>query len=151
MSIFDPDSFMNETTTESNDTSMAPIPPGEYSAQIEKVEGRVVNGKDGERAVLDVTYSILDEEVKTSLGRTVLTVRQTVWLDLNSNGKIDAGKGKNIGLGKLRTAAGLNDPGKPFAPPMLVGQVVKVSTGLRADRNDPSIQYADVKSVGKAA
>lgn len=151
MSIFDPDSFMNDTTTESNDTAVAPIPPGEYQAQIAEVNGRVINGKDGERAVLDVTYEILDEAIKSELGRQKLTVRQTVWLDLNSNGRIDSAKGKNVGLGKLRAAADLNDAGKPFAPPMLVGSVVKVITGLRADRNDPTIQYADVKTVGKAA
>jgi hypothetical protein len=149
MSIFDPDSFMSATTEAANDTTVAPVPPGEYRAQIEDLKTREVSGKDGEpRYPMDVTYSILDDNVKATLGRDKVTARQTIWLDLTSQGQIDSGKGKNIGLGKLRAAAGLNKAGQPFAPSMLIGAVVRVTTGLRPDKNDPTIQYTDVKSVG---
>lgn len=149
MSIFDPDSFMATTTEAANDTSVAPLPPGEYRAQIEDLKVREVAGKDGEpRFPMDVTYNILDDTAKAALGRDKVTARQTIWLDLTSQGQIDSGKGKNVGLGRLRAAAGLNEPGRPFAPSNLIGAVVRVTTGLRADRNDPSIQYTDVKAVG---
>ena len=148
-SIFNPDDFMNATTTEANDTTVTPVPPGEYRAQIEKIETREVNGRDGPRYVMDVTYSILDDAVKAELGRDKLTVRQTIWLDVTSQGQIDSGKGKNVGLGRLRQAAGFNVPGKPFALSMLNGAVVKVTTGLRSSKDDPTTQYAEVKAVGE--
>lgn len=150
MSIFDPDSFMSATTEAANDTTVAPVPPGEYRAQIEDLKVREVTGKDGEpRYPMDVTYNILDDSVKAALGRDKVTARQTIWLDLTSQGQIDSSKGKNIGLGKLRAAAGLNKPGVAFAPSQLIGSVVKVTTSLRSDKNDPTIQYTDVKSVGQ--
>ena len=151
MSIFDAETFMAATTTETNDTTVQPVPPGEYQAQIEKLDFRTINGKDGsDKYALDVTYDILDDSVKSALGRDKVTARQTVWIDLTSQGQIDTGKGKNIGLGKLRAAAGFNQAGQAFAPAMLNGAIVKIVTGLRADRNDPSIQYTDVKTVGSA-
>jgi hypothetical protein len=152
MSIFDPDSFLASTVDSANDTTVQPLSPGEYNAQVEELKFREVTGKDGDpRYILDVIYDILDDGAKKELGREKITVRQTLWLDVTSQGQLDTAKGKNISLGRLRSAAGLNDPGKPFAPVNLKGCVVKVQTTLRADNRDPSIQYAEVKSVGKAA
>lgn len=152
MSIFDPEAFMSATTTDANDTTVAPVPPGDYQAQIEKIEFKSFTGKNGEdRHAMDVTYDILDQGVKDALGRDKVTARQTIWLDITSQGQIDTGKGKNVGLGKLRAAADLNKPGEPFSLAMLTGRIVRVTTGLRADKNDPSIQYTDVKTVGLAA
>jgi hypothetical protein len=150
MSLFDPDSFMSAVTEAANETSFAPVPPGEYRAQITDLKVREVTGKDGEpRYPMDVTYDLIDDAAKAAVGRDKVSARQTIWLDLTSQGQIDSGKGKNIGLGKLRAAAGLNKPGVAFAPSQLIGSVVRVTTSLRADRNDPSIQYTDVKSVGQ--
>lgn len=152
MSIFDPDTFMTASVEGSNDTFAIPLPSGEYLAQVEDLKFREVTGKDGSpRYLADVSYDVLDDKAKQILARDKIVVRQALWLDLTSQGQIDTGKGKNIGLGKLRAAAGLNEPGKPFSLSNLKGAVVKISTGLRPDKNDPSIQYAEVKSVGQAS
>lgn len=152
MSIFDPDTFLTSSIDSANDTAVQPLSPGEYSAQIEDLKFREVTGRDGDpRYILDVIYDVLDDSAKKELGRDKITVRQTLWLDITSQGQLDAGKGKNVGLGRLRAAAGMNDAGKPFSPVNLKGSVVKVQTTLRADNRDPSIQYAEVKSVGQAA
>lgn len=151
MSVFDPEAFMNETTEEANDTTIVPIPAGTYQAQIEKIEPRSVTVKDEERAILSVTYSILDDGVKAELGRDKVTIRQDIWLDTTPEGRLDFSKGKNVGLGKLRAACGLNEAGKAFSPNQLQGNVVSITTGHRPDKNDPTIKYGEVKTVGLAA
>lgn len=158
MSAFNVEDFMNETTDAALDTVIIPIPVGEYNAQVEKVEPRAVTfqnkktGADEERALLDVTYEIFSDEAKTITGREKLTIRQSIFLDIDeATGKLDYSKGKNIGLGKLREACDLNAAGKSFSIPQLIGQMVKVKVGMRADKNDASVQYNEVKSVGKAA
>ena len=148
MSIFDPDAFANQTTNEAGSTTFEPIPQGEYRAMIESVKPREVNGKEGPRVVLDVVYNLQDPEVAAKLGREKLTIRSGIFLDLNSSGGMDMGKGKNVGLNKLRDACGLNTPGKPFNVKMLEGQAVKVQVTLRPDKNSDAI-YNDVRSVGK--
>lgn len=148
MSIFDPDSFMNSEVEGANDTVVVPVPPGTYNAQIEEVKFRTV-GEAQDKHLIDVTYNLLDDEVKAALGRDKVTIRQSIWLDI-SNGALDMSKGKNVGLGKLRAALDLNDPSKPFKLSMLHGGLCKIVTGLRADKTDPTIQYGEVKSVGRA-
>lgn len=149
MSIFNPDAFLASTTSDAGTTSFEPIPAGEYTAIIEDVVAREVNGKNGPRVVLDVTCLLQAPEVQAKLGREKLTVRSGIFLDTTSNGGLDMSKGKNIGLNKLRDAVGMNVPGKPFSPSMLKGQTVKAQVTLRPDKNSDAI-FNDIKSFGKA-
>lgn len=75
------------------------------------------------------------------------SVRQTLWLDTTESGGLDFGKGKNVGLGRLREALGQNAPGKPWAPGMLVGGVAKVKVSHSIDKRDNVTINADVKAV----
>lgn len=152
MSSFDPELFMQETTEAANDTQILPVPVGEYNAQIDDIKIREVTGKDGNpRYPMDVSYEVLDDAVKAELGRDRVLIRQTIWLDFTSQGQLDTGKGKNVGLGKLRDAAGMNEAGKPFAIANLKGAIVRIVTAQSPDRNDPTIIRSEVKTVGKAA
>jgi hypothetical protein len=72
-----------------------------------------------------------------------------VMMDLTDAGGFDTTKGRNIGMGRLREAVGLNTPGQAFQFGMLEGRTVKVSTGLRADNNNPEIQYTEIKAFAK--
>jgi hypothetical protein len=152
MSTFNPEDFMNETIEGEMDTAIIPVPKGEYAAQIEKVDIREVDGRDGKKAYpMDVTYAVLDDAVRELTGREKPTVRQSIWLDLDpATGRIDASKGKNVGLGKLRAAADMNKPGEKFVPNQLIGAMVKITVDHRADPRDSSIIYAEVKKVGTA-
>jgi hypothetical protein len=59
------------------------------------------------------------------------------------------GKGKNVSLGRLREATGLNEKGRPFGFRMLVGQMARVRVKHRPDNKNPEIVYAEVDAVTK--
>ena len=144
MSTFNPDTFLNTETAEANSTSYIPVPEGEFQASIKAIKPRVLT--DG-RAVLDVTWIVDDEVARQETGMAEPSVRQTLWLDTTESGGLDFGKGKNVGLGRLREALGQNAPGKPWAPGMLVGGVAKVKVSHSIDKRDNVTINADVKAV----
>ena len=127
-----------------NATTYTPVPEGEFTASIKTIKPRVLT--DG-RAVLDVSWIVDDEQARTETGMAEPSVRQTLWLDVTESGGLDFGKGKNVGLGRLREAVGQNAAGKPWAPGMLVGQVAKVKVAHSIDKRDGVTIQADVKAV----
>lgn len=150
--MFDPTTFLNDTVTGANDTKYIPVPQGEYPAVIKTVAARQFPSKNDPETVytaVDVTYEIDDEGVKTATGLDAPTVRQSVFIDLTPNGKIDQSKGKNIALGKLREALGVNDPNKPFSFSDLVGRAAIVSVEHTPNDKSPGDVYANVTKVGK--
>jgi hypothetical protein len=144
MSAFNPDTFLNTETDSANSSTYTPVPEGEFNASIKAIKPRVLT--DG-RAVLDVTWTVDDEIARNETGMADPMVRQTLWLDTTESGGLDFGKGKNVGLGRLREAVGQNQAGKPWAPGMLVGQVAKVKVGHSIDKRDGVTINADVKAV----
>lgn len=153
MSTFDPASLMETTTNEVNDTKLLPIPEGEYPAVIDNIKINTWQSKDGSQSGLrlDVEYMIDDQAAKEATGRDKLTVRQGIMLDLTEDGQnLDMGKGKNVSLGRLREACGLNVPGQPFAMTMFSGRLVKIKVSQRPKADDPETIYNDVKGVAKA-
>lgn len=154
MSTFDPNQFLEMTTTDSNSTVSVPVPAGEYIAFVEKVEIRPWQStKDATKAgmALDVFWNVDDAAVKQLLERDKVTVKQGIMLDVTEAGGLDMGKGKNVGLGRLREATGLNTPGQPFGFKMLEGRPAKVVVSHRADDKNPEVIYAEVKAVAKIA
>ena len=146
MSAFNPDTFLNTETSSANSVQYTPVPEGEFNASIKAIKPRVLT--DG-RAVLDVTWTVDDEQARNETGMAEPSVRQTVWLDTTESGGLDFGKGKNVGLGKLRDAVNQNASGKPWAPGMLVGQVAKIKVSHSIDKRDGTSINADVKAVTK--
>ncbi len=147
-SAFDPQAFLDSSVTEANDTKVIPVPIGEYLGVIEKLAPRQWQSKDGTQSglALDITWLIEDDEVKQFLGRDTVTVRQGIMLDVLPNGSLDMSKGKNIGLGRLREAVGMNNPGQPFSFLQLPGQMARVSVKHRLVEDDT---FAEVKAVTK--
>lgn len=148
MSLFNPDTFLNSTFTDANDTQYIPVPEGEWQATVDKVEAKVV-GQENPRPVLNVIWKVTDPAVQQVTGRAENSVRQTIWLDVTESGGLDFGKGKNVGLGKLRDALGQNTPGKPWAPGMLVGGVACVKVKHSIDKRDGVTINAEVSGVTK--
>ena len=147
--MFNPDQFLDMQIEGQNDTKIIPVPAGEYTAMIEEVKVRQWQSKaDPSKSglTLDVQWSIDDASVKELLGRDKVTVKQGIMLDLTDAGGLDMGKGRNIGLGRLREALDLNQPGRPFSFTMLTGRVAKVNVSHRiADDNI----FAEVKQVAR--
>lgn len=146
-SVFDADTFAQTDYAESNDTSLIPLDDGEYPAIAKDVKLRLVDTKDGERVVCDIVWTVDDEAQKEKTGRDNLTVRQSVFLDRRDDGSLDFGKGKNVSLGKLREAVGLNQPGAPFNFKMIEGRPAIVKVTSRQDKNDSDVTYNDVAKV----
>lgn len=150
MSTFDPAMFLETTFTEANSTVTIPVPVGEYMAVVEKVEARRWQSKeDPEKSgiALDIQWSVDDQGVKDFLGRDKVTVKQGVMLDLNEAGGLDVGAGKNVRLGRLREALGLNVPGQPFSFLMMTGRPAKVAVTHRVSGEDI---FAEVSGVTSA-
>lgn len=145
---FDSDLFLNSTITGANDTKVIPVPMGEYQGIIEKVVPRQWQSKDGSQTgiSLDVHWLIEDAGVKAELGRDTVTCKQGIMLDTAPTGGLDMSKGKNVGLGRLREAIGMNDPSQPFSFHSLPGQSAKVNVQHRIVGEDT---YAEVKAVAK--
>ena len=152
MTTFNAEQFMNTTYKEALDTKLDPIPDSEdgsgWEAQITDLKARTFKGKDGsDLYVMDVTWLVLAEAVKKSLGIEKPMVRQSVWLEFTKEGNLDFGKGKNLKLGKLKEALGQNKAGKNWSPNNLMGQMAMVITEQTPDKDDPELIYSNVKKV----
>lgn len=147
--MFNPEQFLDQQFTEANDTKLVPVPVGEYTAIAGEVKCRQWQSKaDPSKSglTLDITWEIDDPAVKELLGRDKVTVRQGIMLDLTESGTMDMGKGRNVGLGRLREALNLNQPGQAFSFSMIPGRLAKVSVTHRIDGENI---YAEVKSVAR--
>lgn len=139
--MFDPDTFASTPVEGELDTKFTPVPPNEYTAAITKYDFRTP--KDS--VIMDVYWSVDDEEAKEATGMEEPTVRQSVFLDVTSEGGLDMGKGKNIQLGRLREALGQNGP-DPWTPDMLVGAVARIKVEHSQHNGNT---HANVTSVSK--
>ena len=149
MSAFDPDQFLAQTVEQANDNKIVPCPAGEFMGYVKDFKARQWTSKkdpSNSGVALDITWSIDDQGVKQLLDRDEVTVKQGIMLDMTEQGGLDMGKGKNVGLGRLREALGLNVPGQAFSIPMLSGRVAKLTVAHRVDGEDI---YAEVKMVAK--
>lgn len=144
---FDAEAFQNAVFSDANSTRTMPWPEGEYTGTIKKAEIRSGTISKGERqgqpwaglsVQVEVDRSFLPEGVSSVASGMVM-------LDLTDAGGLDMRPGRNVNLGRLREAAGLNQPGQPFSFPMLEGRTVKISTGTRVDKSDPELQYTEIK------
>lgn len=145
-SDFNPDEFLSGTTLDEPLSTVAtPVPEGTYRGQVDNVTARRIDGPTP-RIICEVTWELLDEAVRAELERDKVTVRQDIWLDLDSNGALDKSKGKNVGLGRLREALGQNEmSGWTFSS--MKGQMATVRVSHRSDKDDPTIKYAQVARV----
>ncbi len=144
-STFDAELFLNQSVEGESETRYTPIPEGDYIAMIdEKLAMREIN----DSPVLDVTYVIDDEELRAKLDMERLTVRQSIFLDIDETGNIALGTNKNVKLGRLREALGQNTSGQTWNPGMLAGAgPLKIKVIQRPDTNDPTIIYNDVRGT----
>lgn len=141
--MFDEDAFMSSTSEGEMSTEFTPVPVGEWQAVVKKIGTRSGEGEKGSWAMLDVTWAIDNAEVTEVTGMENPSVRQSIFLDISESGGLDLGKGKNIGLGRLREALGQNT-GAAWSPSMLEGCVATVMVDHRLFEGRT---FADVKNV----
>lgn len=144
MSVFDADNFMNTQYSEANATKIIPCPAGEYNAVIADIKSRVIE-KTGQ-VILSLSWEIDDAKAREITGRPKLTVRQDIFLDLNEQGGLIFGEGKNVGLGRVRAAVNQNAAGQPWSPGMLKGKAARVKVTHRPDKDTGDI-YDQIGAV----
>lgn len=143
MSTFNPVQFENTEFTDALDTTIVPVPEGDFPAVVKKYEIRTTQKG---QVILDVSWTINDPEVTAATGRDENVVRQSLFLDITDHGTLDMSKGKNVQLGRLREAFGQNKPGKPWRFGDIVGQAALVKVTQRVNDETGEI-YNDVKKV----
>jgi hypothetical protein len=150
--LFDPIALLNQNM-EANATKRTPNPVGETVAQITKME--VVEGKAGPNAKtpgapwarLDLTMESTDPEYLALFPepRDKAIIFHGIMLDMK-DGSIATGPDKNVRLGKLREACGVN--GKPLSA--LQGCFCRVQVGHKPHPNDASDVLAEVTAITAA-
>lgn len=156
-STFDPSTFMNQTVDAPMDTVFQQCPEGEYRAMIDDFDGNAFDsfqGKEGTKSegktfvTFKPPFVIQDAAVQAELERDKVVVYHSgIFLDFDEAGRLDFGKGKNVGLGQLRDAVGQNAEG-PWTFDALKGAgPVMVKVVHEADKNDAEKKYARVKKV----
>lgn len=154
-SAFDVDAFVNSTTEAPLPTRMLPIPVGEFLAVVSSHDKwcevrAITEGKMAGRVIADIHFDILDDNVKAQMGMDTVRIRESYFLDLTPDGRVDFSPNKNVKLGRLRDACGQNKPGIPFGNLKGAGPV-RISVIQEPDEKDASIIYNRVKAVTSLA
>lgn len=144
--------FLQTTTEDVLDDHLDPCPAGDWLCIAGKPEIKDFIFKTGDREGeqgfrMVVKWDVQDEEAKKAVDREKLSVTQSVLLDVTDSGDgLDMGKGKNIGLGAIRTALGQNKPGAPWSPAMIEGQPAKVTVKADVYKDRITAQVAGVNA-----
>ncbi len=144
MSTFDP-ALLEETIIDvANATSALVVPEGEYTGLIDDYTFRdKIITKFGPRVPLDIYWSIDDADLRKKFDRDIVTVKQSLLLEVNENDSLAVGPGQNPALGRLRAALNLN--GKGFSFPKFKGagpaRVLVIHRVVDADT------YSEIKKV----
>lgn len=149
---FNPAAFMEQVVTEANDTVVIPVPEGEYTGVVESFKIDTWSSRDGTKSgvKLKLVWALDAPGLKEAIGGRDPKVNHDVMLDTDERGNLDMGKGKNIGLGRLRAALDLNSPGQPFTFNSLPGKMAKVMVKHRTGETAENI-FAEVKAVAPYA
>jgi hypothetical protein len=139
VSAFDPNQFLEATTTEVNErrnplpTENPATPDGLYTAVIGeiKTDSGVIGkgeklGQPWVSMLIPLKIEVPAEVQQAFKLDSTFTLTDRAFLDLTPQGQEDNGPGKSRQKKAYRDATGLNVVGEPFAWRMLSGRVVKV-------------------------
>ena len=129
MQNFDPALFLQQgQKAVANATFVPQCPPGDYQMVIDSLKAEQFPGvKDPSKTYTKVKFGLAvnDPGVQALLKRDKVVVFHDFLLEMTEDGSgIDMGEGKNVGLGRMRAAAGLNQPGIEWNFGMFVGRPV---------------------------
>jgi hypothetical protein len=131
MSTFDPNAFLDMPVDEVF-VKRPPLPIGDYTATIQEISARQWTGKeDPTKTGLAYDLTILleiPEAVATmcNLTKPNLTLKDSVMVDLTTEGAIDSAPGRNRQLRAYRDALDMNKAGVPFRAREMAGRLLKV-------------------------
>lgn len=148
--MFDPNQFLDKEITSANDTKIIPCPVGDHEMTITKLKPRAWAKKDDPTVngvALDVFCEVDNPDVRNICKRDEVIVKHGIMLDMDETGQeLATGPGKNVGLGRLREAVGLNNDNEAFSFNMLIGRRLLGKVSHRLEGEDI---FAEVKTVAK--
>jgi hypothetical protein len=149
MSMFDATQFLNATFNEANATSLPPVSAGEHIVLIDAApEFKTFAITRGDRAGQDLNkVSFPLRVVAPGQADDGRQLRFDAILDLTPQGGLDFSKDKNISLGRIRTACGLNVAGQPFGFGMFVGKQLRAVVTHEVDGRDGETIHSRVNRV----
>ncbi len=149
-SLFDPESFLKATLTEPT-VKRDPLPVGDYVALIEKIDAKSWS-KEGKSGVfLEVALNLQippDTQALLKITESSLKSKDSIFLDINSQGNLDTSPDKNKKLGMYRNAVDMNKVGDTFSPEAMLGRTILVKIAHRV--TDIGI-FENVAGVAKLA
>lgn len=153
MSNFDPNAFLDATTTEAN-TKRPPLPAGmDFVGTIGEPKSRQWQGKadptkSGFAIDLPIEVDLTQyPDIQKAIGADKVTLTDSLMLDTTPSGGIDNSPGKNGKLRRYREALGMNTPGEAFSFRMMQGRLIRVK--IKHDVYEGET-YDKVDSVAKA-
>lgn len=144
------DNFDEDAIVESMETEYTPIPEGTWQATVQEAQRATQRTKNGMREVIKVKYRITDPNLPEEfiVNGEGPVMNDTIWLDLDSQGRWAVGKNLNLGLGRFRHATGTEDP-------MTARQILEKSFGASVQleivheprQDDPTAMMARIKKL----
>lgn len=156
---FDPSAFINSTIDSPLDTEFFQLPEGDYEATVDNFsqeEGKetfkplskndepILSKATGQQLVTFNPSFVITND-KRLAGRDQYTVRGQGFIDFDDAGRIDTSRGRNVLMGMLRNACGINAPGIPLD--QAVGKRVMIHVYHEADKTNPRRKYARVDRI----
>jgi hypothetical protein len=144
MSIFDPDTFLDEEQEELS-TERVLVPIGVHAAFIEAIDLKHGSNDDGSPwAQAAIKWSITEPAVLEEMGREKVYLTQRMFLRLDPDtGKLSKKKGDNWEMGQVRAAVG-----KPTGPLNdIIGGNALIDVKHRVYEGKPQ---EDIRSVAAA-
>lgn len=157
--MFNADDFLNSALATPLSTEFQVIPEGDHpfllDADPEMLKPREVKFNDKQTGEpksffqLELTAVCQSDKVRADMGRDRVTCRMRVNLDLDSSGRLDGGKGKNVALGRLFEAVGKNRPGVTIKDLLGAGPFIGRVKHTRSEKDGRV--YADISNVAPIA
>lgn len=155
-STFDPNQFLDATTTEAL-VKRPPIPAGSVILGIitDAVARSWTSKKEDAKVKAGIAVDLKIElnltsypDIQKVVGADQVIMTPGIMLDMKDDGKsIDWSTGKNGNLRRYREALGMNNPGESFSIRQMVGRPILVKIKHRTYEGE---FYDEVDSVAKA-
>jgi hypothetical protein len=144
---FDANTFLDQEISGPTSTERILIEPGEYSAFIADLKAAQGFSEKSQKnwARLDVIFEIEDDVQKNRTGKSRLLLTHGIMLELDEQGEIAEGRGKNVKLGLFREAMGKNTG--PLNPRELMHLYAKVQVRHEVYENQPQEKIAGVRKA----
>jgi hypothetical protein len=154
-SSFNPESFLDATTTEAL-VRRPPLPVGDYLGFTGEIKSRTwhsnkVDAKVRDGVAFDIPVKIdltqYPEQQALLGGIDSVTLTAGVMIDAKEGGGIDWGTGKNGALRRWREALDMNKPGETFSARQMSNRPVRVKVSHRIYEGEA---FDQIDSVAKA-